>query len=146
MTITSTAFADQGVIPVIYTCQGEDRSPPLDIRNTPAGTKTLALIMDDPDTPMGTWTHWIMWNIPPTINIPEGHTPDGAVEGKGSRKTGYQGPCPPSGTHRYRFHVYALDTQLSIPAGSDRTVLEQAIDGHILDDATLTGLYAKQGS
>lgn len=143
LTITSTAFAPNGAIPAKYTCDGGDMNPPLAIAGVPAGTKSLALIMDDPDAPAGTWVHWVLWNIPPeTREIGERSVPAGAVQGLNSwSRSGYGGPCPPSGTHRYFFKVYALDAMLSLKPSSTKADLEKAMAGHILSKGELVGAY-----
>lgn len=145
MKLTSSAFINNQSIPVKYTCDGQNVSPPLSISDIPNNTRSLALIMDDPDAPAGTWVHWTVWNIDPTIKeIPEGNIPAGAVEGKTSfGKPGYGGPCPPSGTHHYIFHLYALDSTLSLNSSSTKEDLEKSMEGHILDKAELVGLYSR---
>ena len=137
-----SVFGNNSSIPARYTCQGDNVSPSFDIGGMPAGTKTLVLIMDDPDAPMGTWDHWVMWNIPPTVSIDEGSAP--GQQGKNSwGRNDYGGPCPPSGTHRYFFKLYALDTTLDIKMESTKKDVEKAMRGHILDKAELVGLYEK---
>lgn len=145
MELSSPAFAHNGSIPSLYTCDGEDRNPPLKISGVPLHAKSLVLIHDDPDAPMGTWVHWLLWNIDPeTEEIPEDSVPQGAVEGTTSwGKTGYGGPCPPSGTHRYLFKLYALDTLLGLPSSADKDRLERALEGHIIAQAELIGLYQR---
>jgi len=145
MKLTSPAFSDNGHIPVKFTCQGDDVNPQLDILGVPAGTKSLVLIMDDPDAPMGTWDHWIVFNIPPsTATIEEDSVPAGAVQGRNSwGKSSWGGPCPPSGTHRYMFKLYALDTMLELGPGAVKSDVHKAMSGHVLAQAELTGLYAK---
>lgn len=145
MQLTSTAFAEGGQIPKLYTCNGSDYSPPLAWQDAPTGTKSFVLICDDPDAPVGMWDHWLLYNIPSTVtSLPE-HLkipPSGALEGLNSwNKTGYGGPCPPDREHRYFFKLYALDTQLQFPNAPVKTVLEQALAGHILAHATLMGRY-----
>ncbi len=143
--ITSPSFKDGEMIPRKYTCQGDDVNPQLDISGIPENTKSLVLIMDDPDAPMGTWDHWIVWNISPdTKTIAENSVPAGAVQGKNSwGRNDYGGPCPPSGTHRYFFKLYALDTTLDIPAKSKKKDVEKAMRGHIIEQAQLMGKYKK---
>ena len=143
LTITSTAFQH---IPVQYTCEGKDISPPLVIDGIPRAAKSLSLIVDDPDAPVGTWVHWVLWNIDPaTRTIRENGVPSGAVQGRNDfKKTSYGGPCPPSGTHRYFFKVYALDTMLAIPPTSTKADLEKAMRGHILAEGQLIGLYKRR--
>ena len=144
--ITSPAFQNNGNIPGKYTCDGGDINPALVIENCPSGAKSLALICDDPDAPMGTWVHWVLWNIPPNVKeIKENTVPQGAVEGMNDfRKHSYGGPCPPSGTHRYFFKVYALDTVLTISPNSNKADLEKAMKGHILAQGQLIGLYKRR--
>lgn len=144
--ITSPAFQFEGMIPLKYTCDGEDISPPIDIEGIPKETKSLALIMDDPDAPFGTWDHWLLWNIDPkTTRIPEENVPNGAVSGKNSfKKLEYGGPCPPYGTHRYFFRVYALDTRLPLSEGSGKGQLQKAMENHILAEGALMGRYHRK--
>jgi Raf kinase inhibitor-like YbhB/YbcL family protein len=143
--ITSTAFQNNGHIPRQYTCDGEDINPPLVIENCPQGTKSIAVICDDPDAP-GTWVHWVIWNIDPSVKEIKGNTvPTGAVEGMNDfKKHQYRGPCPPSGTHRYFFKVYAMDTMLGISPNSQKADLEKAMQGHILAKGELIGLYKRR--
>ena len=143
--IASLAFQDNGAIPRQYTCDGQDINPPLMIENIPQGTKSLALIVDDPDAPMGIWVHWVLWNIPPNVKeIKENAVPAGAIEGMNDfRRHPYGGPCPPSGTHRYFFKVYALDTMLGISPDANKADLEKAMKGHILGQGELIGLYKR---
>jgi Raf kinase inhibitor-like YbhB/YbcL family protein len=144
--ITCPAFQNNGNIPSKYTCDGSDISPALVIENCPAGSKTLALICDDPDAPMGTWVHWVFWNVPPnTKEIKENNVPQGAVEGMNDfKKHSYGGPCPPSGTHHYFFKVYALDIVLNISPNSTKADLEKGMKGHILAQGQLIGLYKRR--
>lgn len=145
MKLTSSAFEHNGAIPSKFTCDGDDTSPPLDIVDVPENAKSLALIMDDPDAPVGTWDHWIVYNIPATVNeIPQGTEPQG-IGGKNSwGRIGYGGPCPPSGTHRYFFKLYALDRELDLPEGSSKEELEKAMEGHIIEKTELMGTYEKK--
>jgi len=145
LTITSPAFSEGGMIPVEYTCRGANVNPELKIEGVPKEAKSLALIMDDPDAPTGTWVHWVKWNMVPTLSkIQKGVEPDG-IDGVGSGgKETYQGPCPPSGTHRYFFKVYALDGILSIRPGSTKQDLLKAMDGHILAEGSLMGRFSKE--
>ncbi len=145
LTISSPAFKHNEHIPKKFTCDGSDVSPQLLIGNIPAGTKSLALIVDDPDAPRGTWVHWVVWNISPdTKEIREGAVPSGALQGMNDfRQLDYGGPCPPSGTHRYFFKLYALDTLLSLGGGASKANLERAMEGHILARAELVGLYSR---
>ncbi len=146
MTLTSPAFADGAAIPANYTCDGTDGSPPLHIANVPAGTKSLALIVDDPDAPVGIWVHWVVWDIPPqTREIGEDRLPAGARQGKNDwKRNGYGGPCPPSGTHRYFFRLYALDAAPAVGADATKKELERAMAGHILARAELKGTYRRR--
>ncbi len=144
MKITSPAFEHEGKIPSKYTCDGKDISPPLRFEDVPKGAASLALVMDDPDAPMGTFDHWVVWNIPPeTRSVEEGREPSG-VQGKTSfGRMGYGGPCPPRGVHRYFFKLYALDTVLNLPAGSRKKDLEEAMKGHVIEQAVLMGKYSR---
>ena len=142
LTISNTAFKNNNKIPPKYTCSGEDVNPQLDITGIPEETKSLVLIIDDPDAPMGNWVHWIVWNIPPTNMIKEKSVP--GVEGINDfGKHSYGGPCPPSGTHRYFFKVAALDTELSLQVHTQKKDLEYAMTGHILAKGELVGLYKR---
>jgi len=141
--ITSPAFENKGSIPSKYTCDGRNVNPPLRIEDMPKETQSLVLIVDDPDAPAGTFDHWIVWNIPPTERIEENSVP--GTEGLNDlRKHSYGGPCPPSGTHRYFFKVYALDTKLSLNPNSRKRDLEKAMTGHILAKGELIGLYRRR--
>lgn len=145
MKITSPMFIQGGMIPKIYTCEGKNIIPPLKIENPPANIKSFALIVHDPDAPSKDFIHWIIWNIDPSIQeIEEGKTPQGVVGINDMRIKGWKGPCPPSGTHHYHFHFYALDTMLNIPETSNKTDLRNKIKGHILEEASLVGLYKKE--
>jgi len=145
MKIESAQFSNNQMIPAHYTCQGDDINPPLVIGPVSGGVKTLALIVDDPDAPGGTWVHWVVFNIPPpnaTLTINEDSVP--GKQGMNSwGKSKYGGPCPPSGTHRYFFKVYTLDSQLNLKEGSTKQQLEEAMKGHVIDQAELIGLYKK---
>lgn len=140
-----SVFKNNEKIPAKYTCDGENINPPLEISGVPENTKSLVLIVDDPDAPMVTWVHWTMWNIDPkTQKIEENSAPHGAVEGMTSfNKTGYGGPCPPSGVHRYFFKLYAIDTELNLPKSDEKLDIEKEINGRILDQAELIGLYSR---
>ena len=141
--VGSAAFGDGGSIPPKYTCEGENVNPPLEISGLPENTKSLALIVEDPDAPKGVYDHWIVWNIPPNEAIRENSRP--GVSGKNSfGNTGYGGPCPPSGSHRYFFKVYALDSDLKIQAGSDKKALQDAMKDHMLGSGELMGHYQKR--
>lgn len=146
MKLTSPVFNNNQNIPKKYTCDGENVNPSLSIYEVPQNTKSLTLIMDDPDAPMGTWVHWTVWNIDPkTTEIAENSVPNNATQGTTSfGKPGYGGPCPPSGTHRYFFKLYALDTTLTIPSSSDKADLEKTMEGHIFEKAELVGLYGRK--
>jgi len=141
LTITSKSFLSNGPIPSNYTCDGENLSPALHIENLPKATKTIAIIVHDPDAPVeGGFTHWIAWNIGPTKDIPENFK--GGKQGlNGANKAGYTGPCPPSGIHHYHFNVYALDTILMLDANTNKEDLEKAMEGHILAQGDLVGFY-----
>jgi Raf kinase inhibitor-like YbhB/YbcL family protein len=145
MELTSSAFERGAAIPQRYTCEGDDLSPPLAWSGLPEGTRSLALILDDPDAPRGTFTHWLGWGIDPaTGGLPEGQS--APVEGRNDfGRTGYGGPCPPPGhgPHRYVFRLYALDDELSLEAGADKPALEEAITGRSLGVAELTGTYER---
>lgn len=152
LTITSSAFKEGETIPSRHTCDGKDLSPPLSWSGVPANTKSLALISDDPDAPMGTWVHWVLYNVPAdTTYLPEGvptlpELPSGALQGATDfGRPGYGGPCPPSGTHRYFFKLYALDLVLDLKPGATKKELEAAMQGHILAEAQLMGTYRRQG-
>jgi hypothetical protein len=140
--ITSPVFENKGFIPSKYTCDGANVNPPLSIEAAPEGTKSLVLIVDDPDAPMGTWDHWVVWNISPAKKIEENSVP--GTEGLNSfNKHSYGGPCPPSGTHRYFFKVYALDTKLELKTNSRKKDVENAIKGHTLAKGEIVGLYKR---
>jgi Raf kinase inhibitor-like YbhB/YbcL family protein len=148
--LTSSAWQEGGMIPAQYTCDGQNISPPLAWSDVPNDAKTLALIADDPDAPRGTWVHWVVYNLPAaTKELPEGvpaqETAAGGRQGKNDfGKLGYGGPCPPSGTHRYYFKLYALNTELSLPSSATKQDLLKAMYGHILDEGQLMGRYKKQ--
>lgn len=148
--IMSTAFREGEMIPQKYACDGKNVSPPLKWESIPVQTKSLALIVDDPDAPAGIWVHWVIFNIPSTAaglqeNVPtKDSLPDGSVQGKNdSREIGYDGPCPPGGTHRYFFKLYALDTMLKLSSGSTKPELLKAMEGHIVAQAQLMGRYSR---
>ncbi len=146
MKISSTAFENNSFIPSRYTCEGLERNPPLEFGNVPENAKSLVLIVDDPDAPMKTWIHWTVWNIDPkTTEIGENSCPKSAIEGAGSSgRRGYDSPCPPSGTHRYFFKLFALDKMLDLSPNSYVRDIESAIQGHIIQKAELIGLYKKK--
>lgn len=149
--LRSSAFAPSGMIPKKYTCDGPDLSPALDWTDVPEGGKSLALICDDPDAPVGTWVHWVLFDLPPSINgLPEGIPPTETIEQGGSqgmndfRKIGYAGPCPPPGKpHRYFFRLYALDEKINLPSGASKKDLMRAMEGHILGQTDLIGKYGR---
>ncbi len=154
MTLGSTAFDHQGEIPRKYTCDGDDISPPLVWDGVPAGAKSLALIVDDPDAPdpaapKMTWVHWVLYNIPPSVTglreaITSQALPQGTLEGRNDwRRTGYGGPCPPVGRHRYFHKLYALDIRLPDLKRPTKARLEKAMAGHIMGQAVLTGTYQR---
>ena len=151
MKIFSSAFSEGTLIPKKFTCDDINISPPLEWSEVPEGTKTFALICDDPDAPMGTWVHWVLFNLPASVhelseNIPPiDKLPNGALQGKNDfRKTGYGGPCPPGGTHRYYFKLYALDVELDTELGITKSELLDKMQGHILAEAQLMGKYQRQ--
>jgi len=148
--ITSSAFSEGEMIPARYTCDGSDVSPDLSWSGVPKTAKSLALICDDPDAPMGTWVHWVLFNMPADAvglpaEIPSDATlENGARHGKNDfRRLGYGGPCPPGGTHRYFFNLYALDTELNLDSGITKAQLVEAMQGHILAEAPLMGKYRR---
>src|SRR4051795_10717369 len=154
--LTSSVFKHNGPIPSVHTCEGEDTPPPLAWSDVPAGTKSLALIVDDPDAPdpaapKMTWVHWVLYNLPADAKeLPEaiepGALPAGTREGKNDwKKTGYGGPCPPVGRHRYFFKLYALDAAWPDLGRATKARLEEAMRGHVLARAELVGTYAKKG-
>lgn len=150
MKITSSAFKEGEMIPVLYSCKGQDISPPLQWDGIPSTTKSLVLISDDPDAPMGTWVHWVYFNIPQAVrilpvNMEKGPSSSlGGIQGKNSwGRNGYGGPCPPSGTHRYFFTVYALDILLDLKADAQKDDVLKAADGHILAKCSLMGRFKK---
>jgi len=143
LVVESPEFGENGMIPDKFACEGENVNPTLNIRNIPKETKSLALIMDDPDAPHGTFDHWIVWNIAPTNTIAENTVP-GVVGKNGNEENNYTGPCPPSGTHHYHFKVFALDTMLDLPEDeTDKAALEKAMEGHIIGSGVLIGLFEK---
>ncbi len=146
MKISSPVFDSNGQIPKKYTCDGSDVNPPLTFENIPSEAKSLALIVDDPDAPRGTWVHWVLWNIDPKVQgIRENTLPKGALQGVNDfRKHEYGGPCPPSGTHRYFFKIYALNTSLTLGANTTKADLEGAMKGHIIAQAEIIGLYKRK--
>lgn len=143
MLLTSPAFADGETIPVRFTCDGDDVSPPLELTGIPDGATSLVLVMDDPDAPRGTWDHWVAFDIPVVSSIPEDVGPLGVPGENSWGRAGYGGPCPPSGTHRYVFRVYALADDLGLSEGSSKAEVLAAIGDDLLADAGLTGLYGR---
>ncbi len=150
MKLSSREFDHNSIIPPKYTCDGENINPPLQISNIPSGTKSLVLIMDDPDVPKrlredGMWDHWIVFNIPPdTHTIPEGKEPPG-IHGKGTAgNLYYYGPCPPDREHRYFFKLYALDKELGLKEGASKNTVENEMSGHILEQTELIGRYERK--
>ncbi len=162
--LRSSAFADGGMVPKTFTCDGSDRSPPLEWSGVPAQAQSLVLICDDPDAPLGTWSHWVLFNLGPTAKaLDDGVPPEevivaGAAETPGSAdhkppkarqgtndfgKIGYGGPCPPRGTHRYFFRLYALDIELDLGSSATRSQVLKAMDGHILAEGKLMGRYQR---
>jgi Raf kinase inhibitor-like YbhB/YbcL family protein len=149
--VSSTAFQEGGMIPPQYTCDGADVSPPLSWQSIPEGTRSIALIADDPDAPMGTFVHWVLYDLPADVrelqeDVPDAKTlPNGAKQGaNGFGRIGYGGPCPPSGTHRYFFKVYALDTPTNLPPGQKKAQLLRAMEGHILAQGQIMGKYKRR--
>jgi Raf kinase inhibitor-like YbhB/YbcL family protein len=150
ITITKAAFEEGGMIPRKYTCDGDDVSPPLAWTGVPGEAKTLALICDDPDAPVGTWVHWVLFNLPRNTQElhqaipPEKELKNGAKQGRNDfGNIGYGGPCPPAGTHRYYFKLYALDTALNLTAGATKAELLKAMEGHILAQGQIMGKYRR---
>jgi Raf kinase inhibitor-like YbhB/YbcL family protein len=145
MKITSSAFQQGGNITSKFTCDGANTSPPLQISDIPSEAKSLVLIVDDPDAPNGLFTHWAVWNISPqTSAFAEGSTPKGAQGTNDFGKSGYGGPCPPSGTHRYYFKIFALDRELDLPSGAKRSQLDTAMKGHVIAQGELMGRYSRK--
>jgi len=145
LSVSSPAFQHGEAIPQKYSCEGESINPPLSIQGYPEETQSLSIIVEDPDAPNGPFIHWVCFNIDPTNHIPEGQQP-GMSGHNGAGKTGYRGPCPPSGTHHYFFKVYALNTRLDVQEGIDATALKNAMDRHKVGFGELMGTYQKQGN
>jgi Raf kinase inhibitor-like YbhB/YbcL family protein len=145
LTILSSAFSEGDEIPTRYTCDGDDLSPPLSWSGTPDGTQSMALITDDPDAPIGTFVHWVIFDIPPdTASLPEGVSDVGIQGENGFGRMGYGGPCPPQGpSHRYFFKLYALDTSLDLPSSAKKSDVEMAMQGHVLTQGQLMGTYKR---
>lgn len=144
LTLKSPSFEREESIPEKYTCDGKNLSPPLEIKGVPEEAGSLALVLDDPDAPGQIFDHWVLWNIDPEVcKIEEGKSPE-CVKGKNDfGKLEYGGPCPPSGTHRYRFKLYALESKIDLPPGSSKEELEEEIEGRTLDKTKLVGFYSK---
>jgi hypothetical protein len=150
--LTSAAFTQGSPIPVKYTCEGQDVSPPLRWRDAPEGARSFALIADDPDAPAGTWVHWVLYNLPASAaELPEGVPASESIAGGGQQgrndfgRLGYGGPCPPrGGPHRYFFKLYALDAELNLPARAAKQDVERAMRGHILAEGQLMGTYKRK--
>jgi Raf kinase inhibitor-like YbhB/YbcL family protein len=143
LSVKSPVFENNKLIPAKYTCDGDNVNPPLTIEGVPEEAKSLVLIVDDPDAPMGTWDHWIVWNIPPTTRKIEENTVPGTEGMSTYRKHAYGGPCPPYGTHRYFFKIYALDTELDLNQDSEKKDVEKAMESHVLAEGELVGLYRR---
>jgi len=140
--VRSVAFSHNGHIPKKYSCDGDNINPPLEVSNVPSNTKSLALIMEDPDAPRGVFDHWLMWNIPPNAAIPENANP-GQSGTNSFGDQAYGGPCPPSGVHRYFFKVFALDSELDLQAGADKTRLREAMKEHVISSGELMAHYSR---
>ncbi len=146
MILTSPSFNDGGMIPQKFTCDGGDINPELQVQNVPAGAKSLALILHDPDAPVKDgFTHWVLWNInPATTVIKQESIPPGSIEGRNDAgRNNYIGPCPPSGTHHYHFQLYALNGIIDLPTTSGREELEKAMEGKIVEQTELVGMYSR---
>ena len=143
MRISSPAFEDEGDIPARFTCAGEDISPPLLSRTYPEAV-SLVLVMDDPDAPMGTWDHWVAYDIEPLAEVPAGIGSLGTAGTNSWGHIGYGGPCPPSGTHRYVFQLFALDRRIGWEEGADKTSVLEAIHEHVLAEASLLGFFSRE--
>lgn len=147
MQLSSSVFAHNGYIPPKYTCDGDDINPPLSFSDIPENTVSLALIMHDPDAQKeGGWTHWLIWNIGPSVSgIDENSVPEGSTEGTSDfDDQSYGGPCPSSGIHHYNFTLYALDSEIALESSADKEALDEALKGHIIDEAKYTGLYTSE--
>ena len=145
MKITSSAFHQGGNIPSKFSCDAANTNPPLQISDVPPGAKSLVLIVDDPDAPGGLFTHWAVWNISPQLStIPEGSAPKGVQGTNDFGKSGYGGPCPPSGAHRYYFKIFALDRDLDLSSGAKRGQLDAAMKGHVVAQGELVGRYTRK--
>ena len=143
LSVSSPAFAPEGEIPSQYTCDGKNINPPLQIGNLPTGTNSMALIVEDPDAPRGTFVHWLAWNIEPANTLAEDSRP--GTEGSNDfGDKGYGGPCPPSGSHRYYFRVYALESRLDLSAGANKKSLVEAMEPHVIGEGALMGRYTRK--
>jgi Raf kinase inhibitor-like YbhB/YbcL family protein len=143
--VTSSAFQEGGNIPSKFTCDGSDTSPSLQITGVPSEAKSLVLIADDPDAPGGLFTHWLVWNIPSQTNsIAEGSAPNGVQGANDFGKSGYRGPCPPAGVHRYSFKIFALDRELELRSGAKRSQVNAAMKGHVIAQGELVGRYSRK--
>ena len=143
--VTSSAFQEGGNIPSKFTCDGSDTSPSLQITGVPSEAKSLVLIADDPDAPGGLFTHWLVWNIPSqTKSIAEGSAPNGVQGANDFGKSGYRGPCPPAGVHRYSFKIFALDRELELRSGAKRSQMNAAMKGHVIAQGELVGRYSRK--
>jgi len=141
-----SVFEEGERIPEKYTCDGDNVNPPLEITNIPEKTRSMVLVIDDPDAPRKIWVHWVVWNIFPVERIEENSVPQKAIQGINDfGKRAYVGPYPPDGIHRYKFRIYALNTVLNLDSSAEKADVEKAMKGKILDEATLTGLYSKSG-
>ena len=143
LTVGSTAFENKQAIPRKYTCDAEDVNPPLTINGIPAETKSIVLIVEDPDAPAGLWIHWLVWNTPPTTTTIKENSIPGTEGLNTNGNRSYSGPCPPSGTHRYFFKVYALDTKLELPQNSTKKDVEKAMQSHVIAQGELMGVYSR---
>lgn len=144
MKITSPAFKENQPIPVRYTCDGNNINPPLIFEDLPKQAKSLTLVVDDPDAPVGIWTHWVLYDIPPNVKEIKENSSAGLEGLTSSGNHGYGGPCPPSGTHHYRFKLFALDKTLGMAGFPDRKTVEAAMTGHIILQSNLIGLYSRK--
>ena len=143
--VTSSAFQEGGNIPSKFTCDGSDTSPSLQVTGVPSEAKSLVLIADDPDAPGGLFTHWLVWNIPSQTNsIAEGSAPNGVQGANDFGKSGYRGPCPPTGTHRYSFKIFALDRELELRSDAKRSQVNAAMKGHVIAQSELVGRYSRK--
>ena len=144
MQVVSPVFKEGAAVPAPYSCKGQNISPPLNFVSVPEGAKSLALIMHDPDAPSGDYVHWTVWDIPAdTGTLAANSVPVGAIQGQNSAgQNKYMGPCPPSGTHRYMFELYALDTSLGLPAETERDDMLKAMEGRVIEKSTLTGVFS----